>query len=134
MKSKGRYHMTLQESEKKLSELNAEINRLLKEREAVLKEWNIAFSTESPENITCVDESIGDSHMLYLVNGESKMHVCLLDSYDMKGSVEEFYKRIDTSMCILNIANGRNDTPEYQKNLIYAKAIELKESVQAVNY
>ena len=124
--------MTLQESEKKLSELNAEINRLLKEREAVLKEWNIAFSTE-PENITCVDESIGDSHKLYLVNGESKMHVCLLDSCDMKGSIEEFYKRIDTSMCILNIANGRNDTPEYQKNLIYAKAIEIRESVRAEN-
>jgi hypothetical protein len=37
------------------------------------------------------------------------------DSYNMKGSIEEFYKRLDTSMCILNVANGRDDTPEYQK-------------------
>ena len=125
--------MTLQESEEKLSELNAEINRLLKEREIVLKEWNIAFNTENPENITCIDENVGDVHKLYLVNGELKMLVCHFSSYDMKGSVEEFYKRVDTSMCIINVANGRDDTPEYQKNLIYAKAIEIRESVQAGN-
>lgn len=126
--------MTLQESEAKLSELNTEINRLLKEREAVLKEWNLAFSIECPENITCVDENIGDSHKLYLVNGESKMLVCHLDNYDMKSSINDYYKRIDTSMTILNIANGRDfEMPEYQKNLIYAKAIEIRESVQAEN-
>lgn len=37
--------MTLQETETKLSKLNTEINKLLQEREAVLKEWNIAFNT-----------------------------------------------------------------------------------------
>lgn len=125
--------MTLQESEAKLSELNAEINRLLKEREAVLKEWNIAFCTENPENITCVDENIGDVHKLYLVNGEFKMLVCYFDNYDMEGSIEKFYRRIDNSMCIHNVANGRNNTPEYQRNLIYAKAIEIRESAQAEN-
>ena len=31
--------MTLQESEAKLSELNADIDKLLKERAIVLKEW-----------------------------------------------------------------------------------------------
>lgn len=122
--------MTLQESEEKLSELNAEIDRLLKEREAVLKEWNIAFSAENPENIACIDDSIGDFHKLYLVNGKSRMLVCHLDKYDMKGSVEDYYRRINTSMAILNIANERNETPEYQKNLIYAKAIEIRESMQ----
>ena len=107
--------MTLQESEARLSEINAEIDKLLKEREVVLKEWYAAFNTENPESITCVDENIGDNHNLYLVKGELKMHVCFFDSYNMKGSIEEFYKRLDTSMCILNVANGRDDTPEYQK-------------------
>lgn len=124
--------MTLQESEAKLSELNAQISKLLKEREAVLKEWNTAFYTENPEGIVCIDESIADNHTLYLVNGESKMQVCMFDSYDMKKDIEQFYKRLDTSMCILNIANGRDSNmPEYQKNLIYAKAIEIRESMQS---
>lgn len=119
--------MTLQESEEKLSELNDKIDELLKEREIILKEWYLAFNTENPQGIVCEVENIGDCHNLYLVNGDSKMHVCIFDSYDMKGSIEEFYKRLDTSMCILNVANGRDDTPEYQKNLIYAKAIEIRE-------
>lgn len=120
--------MTLQEAEIKLSELNIEINKLLQEREVVLKEWYTAFNTESPEGIICVDESIGDIHNLYLVNGELKMHVCLFDSYDMKGSIEEFYKRINTSMQIQYIANKRDfEIPDYQKNLIFAKAIEIRE-------
>lgn len=122
-------HVTLQESEEKLSELNAEISRLLKEREAVLKEWNIAFNTE--ENIICIDENVGDIHKLYLVNGESKMFMCHLDNYDMEGSIEDYYKRIDTSIAIQNIKNKRDDIPEYQRNLVYAKAIEVRESVQA---
>ena len=120
--------MTLQESEIKLSELNNKRDKLLKERGVVLKEWYAAFNTENPESITCVDENIGDNHNIYLVNGELKMHVCFFDSYNMKGSIEEFFKRLDTSMCILNVANGRDDTPEYQKNLIYAKAIEIREN------
>ena len=120
--------MTLQESEIKLSELNNKIDKLLKERGVVLKEWYAAFNTENPESITCVDENIGDNHNIYLVNGELKMHVCFFDSYNMQGSIEEFFKRLDTSMCILNVANGRDDTPEYQKNLIYAKAIEIREN------
>ena len=49
--------MTLQESKARLSELNAEISRLLKEREAVLKEWNTAFNTENPESIVCMDDA-----------------------------------------------------------------------------
>ena len=126
--------MNLQESEAKLSELNTQISKLLKEREAVLKEWEAAFYTENLEGIVCIDESVGDNHTLYLVNGESKMQVCMFDSYDMKKDIETFYKRLDTSMCILNVANGRDsNTPEGQKNLIYAKAIEIRESMQAEN-
>jgi len=123
--------MTLQEAETKLSELNNEINRLLQEREAVLKEWNIAFNTENQDNITCIDENIGDSHKLYLINGESKMLVCHLDSFDMKGNLNDFYKCIDNSMHIQNIANGRDfEIPDYQKNLVYAKAIEIRKSLE----
>lgn len=124
--------MTLQEAETKLSELNTDIDKLLQEREAVLKEWNIAFNTGNQDNITCIDENIGDSHKLYLVNGESKMLMCHLDSFDMKGSLNDFYKRIDNLMHIQNIANNRDyEIPEYQKNLVYAKAIEIRESFEA---
>lgn len=125
--------MTLQESEVKLSELNTQISKLLEEREVILKEWNAAFCTENSEGIVCIDEGAGDNHILYLVNGESKMQVCMFSGYDMKGSIEEFYKRLDISMCIHNVANGRDsDTPENQKNLIYAKAIEIKENMGIV--
>lgn len=122
--------MTLQEAETKLSELNNQIAELLKEREKVLKEWNIAFNTENPDKIICIDENIGDSHKLYLVNGESKMLVCYLNIYDMEGSINDFYKRIDNSMHILNIRNGRDfEIPEYQRNLVSVKAIEIRESL-----
>lgn len=121
--------MTLQESEVRLSELNTGIDKLLKERESVLKKWYAAFNTENPEGIVCIDENIGDSHNLYLVNGKSKMLVCRLDSYDLEDSIQEFYKRINTSMAIQNIANNREpESPKYQKNLIYAKAIEIRDN------
>ena len=120
--------MTLQESEAKLSELNAEMDKLLKERETVLKEWNKAFNTENPEGIVCEVENIENvCYKLYLVNGDSRMYVCTLDEYDFKCSIDDFYKRIDTSMAIQNIANNRDsESPEYQKNLVYAKAIEIR--------
>lgn len=124
--------MTLQEAEAKLSDLNAKINSLLKEREIVLKEWNTAFNIENQDNISCIDENIGDSHKLYLINGDSKMFMCYLDNYDMKGSLHDYYKRIDTSMQIQNIANGQDlEIPDYQKNLVYAKAIEIRERFEA---
>jgi len=120
--------MTLQESEARLSEINAEINRLLKERKAVLKEWNAAFHTENPENITCVDDNTGGCHNLYLVNGGSRMQACLLSEDDMKGSLDDFYKCLETSIGIFNIANNREiKWPDYQKNLLYAKALEIRE-------
>lgn len=122
--------VTLQQAETKISELNEEINKLLQERESVLKEWIIAFNTENQENISCIDENIGDSHNLYLVNGESKMLMCHLDNYDMRDSISNFYKRIDTSMQIQNIANRRDfEISDYQKNLVYTKAIEIRESL-----
>ena len=120
--------MTLQEAEIKLSELNEEINRLLSEREDVLKEWNDAFGKENPQNIICIDENVGDSHNLYLVNGESRKEVCLFGDRDFKGSLDDFYKVLDNSMGMLNIANKRDfELPDDQKNLVYAKAIEIRE-------
>lgn len=119
--------MTLQEAEVRLSELNNEINKLLEKREIVLKEWNIAFNTENQDNIVCIDENIGNVHKLYLINGESKMLMCYFDNFDMKASLNDFYKRIDTSIQIQNIANkGDFEIPDYQKNLIYAKAVEIR--------
>lgn len=123
--------MTLQEAETKLAGLNEKIDTLLKERESILKEWDIAFHAENPENIKCIDENIGDSHNLYLVNGDSKMNVCHFGNYEMNGSIDDFYKSINNSMCILNIANKRNDEmPDYQKNLVYAKSMEIRKDYQ----
>ena len=122
--------MTLQEAEEKLSDLNNKIAELLSEREDVIKEWNIAFNSENPENIICIDENIGESHKLYLVNGDFKIPVCYLSEKDIRGSINDFNRIIDNSIHILNIANKREfDSPEYQKNLIYAKAIEIRDSL-----
>lgn len=125
--------MTLQEADAKLLAINEEIDSLFKKHENVLKEWNTAFNAENLENITCIDENIEDIvHNLYLVNGEFKMHVCNFSHYDMKGSISDFYKRIDTSMQMLNIANKREvESPDYQKNLVYAKAAEIREKFLA---
>lgn len=122
--------MTLQGAEARLSELNTEIDRLLREREKVLREWNTAFWAENQDNIVCIDEKTGDAYKLYLVNGDSKMFVCDLTCYDMKNNREDFYKRIDTSMRMVNIAYKRDlDLPDYQKNLVYAKAIEIWDGI-----
>ena len=120
--------MTLQEAEAKLSDLNMQIDKLLLERETVLKEWSVAFHIENQDDIICVDENMGGSHKLYLVNGESKMYVCNLDDYDMESDIKDFYKHLDNSMHLLNITNKRDfDIPDYQKNLVYMKAIEIRD-------
>lgn len=122
--------MTLQELEAKLSELNADIDKLLKERAIVLKEWYAEFNTENSEGITCEVENIEDiCYKLYLVNGDSRIYVCVLGEYEFKCSTEEFYKHIDNTFKLYKIANGiEPDTPEYQMNLIYAKATEIREN------
>lgn len=77
--------MTLQELEAKLSELNADIDKLLKERAIVLKEWYAEFNTENSEGITCEVENIEDiCYKLYLVNGDSRIYVCALGEYEFK--------------------------------------------------
>lgn len=123
--------MTLQEADVKLTELNEKIDALLEESEIVLKEWSIEFHAENMENIICIDENKSDCHNLYLVNGDFKMHVCQFGRFEMKGSIDDFYKSLNNSMYILNIANERNyEMPDYQKNLVYAKAIEIREEYQ----
>ena len=123
--------MTLQEAEIKLTELNDRINSLLEERETVLKEWSIAFNLENSENIICVDENEGDCHDLYLVNGDFKMHVCRFNDFDLEGSIDDFYRKINNTMHLLNSVNKREfESPDYQKNLVYAKAIEIRENYQ----
>lgn len=125
--------MALQEIEARLAEVNTQIDKMLEEREAILREWYIAFNAENQDNIACIDENMGSSHQLYLVNGESKMLVCRLDDCDLKGSNAAFHKRVDTAMQILNIANKRDfDLPDYQRNLVYAKAVEIREGLKNV--
>ena len=87
--------MTLQEAEEKLSDLNNKIAELLSEREDVIKEWNIAFNSENPENIICIDENIGESHKLYLVNGDFKITVFYFSEKDIRGSINDFNRIID---------------------------------------
>ena len=131
--------MTLHESETKLAEINNSIAELLKERENVLKEWNIAFNMENQDEITCIaeniQESMDDIFYLYLINGDSKKLVCHIYCDYKECSINDFYKQLDTSMHLLNIANGCGfNVPEYQKNLVYAKAMEIREHVrEAVN-
>ena len=122
--------MTLQELETKLSELNADIDKLLKERAIVLKEWYAEFNTVNSAGITCEVDNIEDiCYKLYLVNGDSRIYVCALGEYEFKCSTEEFYKHIDNTFKLYKIANGIDpDTPEYQMNLIYAKATEIREN------
>ena len=120
--------MTLQEAETELTQIDAKITELLQEREHVLKEWNEAFNAENQENIECVDESMGDYHTLYLVNGESKMEMCRFSACELKHSVKEFYRMIDNMIKITNIASGRDhDLPENHQRLLYAKITEIRE-------
>ena len=123
--------MRLQEIETKLAELETEITKLLEAREAALRDWYIAFQAEGQDNISCLDEDMGSCHTLYLTNGEARMLVCQFAACDMKGSLREFYKVLEASMRLLNIANGRDlDLPDYQKNLVYAKAAEIREKFE----
>lgn len=123
--------MTLQEAETRLSELDKEISVLLKEREKVIKEWNTAFNEENPKDIYCIDENTGGFHELYLINGESKLYVCHLSERNINDNINDFYKMLDNTMAILNVANGRDyESLEYLKRLVYAKAIEIREALK----
>lgn len=86
--------MTLHESETKLAEINNSIAELLKERENVLKEWNIAFNMENQDEITCMAESIqegmDDVFYLYLINGDSKRLVCHIYCDYKECSINDF--------------------------------------------
>lgn len=120
--------MTLQEAETELSQIDAKITELIKQREYVLKEWHRAFNTENQENMECIDESEEDYHKLYLVNGSSKMEMCRFSSWELKHSVEEFYRMVDNKIRMIGVANGRECAlPENQSRLLYAKIAEIRE-------
>ena len=56
------------------------------------------------------------------------MLVCHLYCDYKKCSIEEFYKQIDISMHLLNVTNGGGfDVPELYRNLVYTKAMEIRE-------
>lgn len=49
----------------------------------------------------------------------------------MYNTINDFYKIIDNSMKIIGIANNRDtELLEYQKDLVYAKAIEIREKLK----
>lgn len=119
--------MTLHESETKLAEINNSIAELLKEREKVLKEWSIAFYTENSDGITCKAESRG-RYNLYLINGDSKMLMCYFYDDYKECSINDFYRQIDNEMHLISEANGHGyEIPELYRNLVHAKAMEIRE-------
>lgn len=120
--------MTLQQAETELSQIDTQLTELLKKRESMLKEWNLAFNEENPDNIACIDEPIGNIHILCLVNGESKMEICRFGDLDLKHEINKFYKVIDNIIAITNMANKRDmELPEKQKRLVYSKIAEIRE-------
>ena len=65
---------------------------------------------------------------------DEKVMIVGFGRFEMKGSQDDFYRALDNSMHMINTANGRDfDLPEYQKNLIYAKAIEIREDFTSWN-
>lgn len=123
--------MALYEAESKLKEVNNHIDKLLKERENVIKEWYIVFITENQNEITCIAEGKGESMNVfdfYLINGDSKMLACYIYGDYRECSIYDFYKHIDDTMLLLNAANGRGiEVPELHRNLVHAKAMEIRE-------
>jgi len=123
--------MTLQEAEIKITEIEEKISQLLEERESVL---NIAFNQENQQNIVCIDKHDSYVHNLYLINGDSSMFVCYFSDRDITDDINAFYKCINNSMRMLNLANHREvESPDYQKRLVHAKAIEIREKFLADN-
>ncbi len=122
--------MTLQEADKKLAELNDKIDRLSIERKEVLRKWNVAFMAEKPEKTVCEDRGKGErSHQLYLINGGFSVFVCHFDEIDMQQDLNSFYENLNIRMNVLNRCNhGEDELPEYQKNLVYAKATEIRDA------
>lgn len=126
--------MNLKECEIRLTDINGKISELLKEREEVLKEWNTAFNNERIEDVRCIDKVDGKCHELYLANGDSLLDICEIYPYELDTSIKEFYRRIDNTIKIRNLANGRNlELPEWQKNLVYAKIAEIREQYFSTN-
>lgn len=120
--------MNLKQCEVRLSELDERIGVLLKEREQVLKEWNVAFDSESPENVRCEVEKGIDKYLLYLVSGESKLLVCDLYNFEFQENINQYYKWVYHSIQMHNITNRRViELKEWQKNLVVAKAVELRQ-------
>lgn len=120
--------MTLDEYEIKLSELDDKISLLLQERESLLKGWNMKFSEEDSEKVSCVDDYSGNCHKLFLINEqEAMLYVCDIWDDDLRKDIGEYYKLVDNSMQIHSIARGmQGEVPKLQKNLIYAKAAEIR--------
>lgn len=120
--------MTLKECEEKLLDLDNRINTMLKEREEILKEWNTCFLNESQDKIICVDEHSGNSHKLFLVNGSSMTQVCDIWDDDLWKEINEYYKVVDNSLRTYSIARGqKGEVSEVEKNLVYAKATEIRQ-------
>lgn len=122
--------MQLKECEKLLEDATEQINMMLREREEILIEWHKAFDAENVQAVKCIYEKGGFGYALILVNGDSRLKVSELWDGDFEGDLDAYYKQVEHGIHKYRILNRRDDDlTEWQRNLVYATAAELRKKV-----
>lgn len=122
--------MQLKECEKLLEDATEQINMMLREREEILIEWHKAFDAENVQTVKCIYEKSGFGYALILVNGDSRLKVSELWDGDFEGDLDAYYKQVEHGIHKYRILNRRDDDlTEWQRNLVYATAAELRKKV-----
>lgn len=122
--------MQLKECDEQLEEITERINMLLREREEMLIAWHKAFDTENVQDVKCIYERTSSGYSIVLVNGEFRLIVSEVWDMDFEGDLDAYYKQIEHGIHKRQILNKRNDDlAEWQRNLIYATAAELRKKI-----
>ena len=122
--------MQLKECEKQLEDITEQINILLREREEILIEWHKAFDAENVQDVKCVYEKNPSGYSIILINGESRLVASEVWDMNFAEDLDTYYKQVDHGIHKRQILNKRNDDlTEWQRNLIYAKAAELRKKI-----
>lgn len=125
--------MQLKECEKLLEGATEQINVMLREREEILIEWHKAFDTENVQDVKCIYEKSHSRYALILVNGGSRLQVSEVWEDDFKGDLDAYYKQVEHGIHKRQILNKRNDDlTEWQRNLVYATAAELRQKILGI--
>lgn len=122
--------MNLKECEQQLKDVTEQINMLVREREEVLLKWQQAFDAESSQEVTCICEKTDSGYAIVLISGESKQIVSEVWDMDFQGDSESYYKQVEHGIWKHKALNKRqDDLPDWQRNLIFAKAAELRKNI-----